>query len=51
MIRDKFILFNNKKSEENPETKHLVIWILIAVFIVIVWFLVNGMIRKILTLY
>ncbi len=45
------IFFWNKKGDTNFLTKNLVYWLLIAACVVIMWFVVNGIIHKLLTLY
>ncbi len=45
--------FYNKKGTEEGSllSKRLIYWILIGIIFIIIWFIVNGIIRKLLTLY
>ena len=52
MVKDVITkFFKNKKGDEDSISKHLIYWILIAACVVIMWFIVNGIIHKLLTLY
>ena len=53
MVKRKINSFflNKRGEEETPTTRHIAYWILIFACIVIMWFIVNGIIRKLLTLY
>ena len=48
---DTSTIFNNRKAEDDNTSKHIIYWILIAVCVVIMWFIVNGLIHKLLVLY
>jgi len=41
----------NKRGDVDFSTKHLIYWILIAAAVVVIWFIVKGIINKLLTLY
>lgn len=41
----------NKRGDSEFLTKRMVYWLLIAAAAVIIWFIVNGIITKLVTLY
>jgi len=41
----------DKKGDVEFSTKHLIYWILIGAAVILIWFIVNGIINKLLTLY
>ncbi len=43
-------IYKTKKGED-LFTKHLVLWILLAALIIVIWLIINGIIRKLLTVY
>ncbi|MBI2655912.1 hypothetical protein HYX06_05830 [Candidatus Woesearchaeota archaeon] len=43
--------FSKRGEEETPTTRHIAYWILIFASIIAMWFIVKGIISKLLTLY
>ena len=41
----------NKRGDTKFVSKRLVYWVLIAACVIIIWFIVKGIINKLLTLY
>ena len=41
----------NKRGDVEFSTKHLIYWILIGAAVIVILFIVNGIIKKLLTLY